>query len=157
MKYHLDWDDPLSAVKNFQNADCFWPLIGAFLLKWAGVIAAGAAVAGAGAGAYQTAAAGRKAQGAKEDAERQQALARREASERLAVEQAEKKKAAAVKAAADKRAADLEAGIQADTEAAMIRKRSLVGLAATVRTGPAGLRGRAPTEKKSLLGQGAAY
>lgn len=62
------------------------------------------------------------------------------------------------KKAADKRAADIEAGIQADTEAAKkIKRRSLIGLASTIRTSPAGLRTPARVEKKTLLGQGGAF
>jgi len=67
------------------------------------------------------------------------------------------KEAEKAKAAAEQRTSDLEAGIKADTDEALRRRRSLVGLAATVKTSPAGLTGRAPTEKKSLLGQGGAY
>ena len=61
------------------------------------------------------------------------------------------------KAAAEKRTSDLEASIKADTLAAETRKRSLIGLAATVKTSARGLTGAAPTEKKTLLGQGGAF
>ena len=60
---------------------------------------------------------------------------------------------ARVKTAADKRAADIKAGIAADTAAAG-QRRSLIGLSATIRTSPAGLKGKAPVERKTLLGQG---
>ena len=59
------------------------------------------------------------------------------------------------KDAADKRSADLEAGIKADTADELAkRRRSLAGLSSTVRTSPRGLTTVAPTEKKTLLGQG---
>ena len=58
-----------------------------------------------------------------------------------------------VKESADKRAADIQAGIKADTLAAQGR-RSLTGLAATIRTSARGLVGTTATEKKTLLGQG---
>ena len=57
------------------------------------------------------------------------------------------------KEAADKRAADIQAGIKADTLAAQGR-RSLTGLAATIRTSARGLTGTTATEKKTLLGEG---
>ena len=59
------------------------------------------------------------------------------------------------KESADKRSADLEAGIKADTADELAkRRRSLAGLSSTVRTSPRGLTTTAPTEKKTLLGQG---
>lgn len=60
------------------------------------------------------------------------------------------------KEAAEKRAQELEAGIAEETEAAK-KRRSLVGLAATVKTSAAGLTTRATVEKKSLLGEGGVY
>lgn len=61
------------------------------------------------------------------------------------------------KDAAEKRTADLEAGIKADTEAAKARQLSLVSSSSTIKTTAYGLTGRAPTEKKTLLGAGGAY
>ena len=78
------------------------------------------------------------------------------ASELEAQKQA--KIAADAKTAADKRQSDIEAGIAADTATiAANRRRSLVGLAATVKTSARGLTGSAPVEKKTLLGQGGAF
>jgi len=71
--------------------------------------------------------------------------------------QKQAKVAEEAKAAAEKRTSELEAGIKADTLAAETRKRSLIGLAATVKTSARGLTGAAPTEKKTLLGQGGAF
>lgn len=59
------------------------------------------------------------------------------------------------KEAADKRAEEREEAIRVQTAADVATKRrSLTGLAATVRTSPFGLTGTAPTEKKTLLGEG---
>jgi len=125
----------------------------------AGVIVAALSAA---AGAHQQSASSRKSIHAQEDIAARQTKALSLApptgpttaeleAQRLA------KEAEKAKATAEQRTSDLEAGIKADTDEAMKRRRSLVGLAATVKTSPAGLTGRAPTEKKSLLGQGGAY
>ena len=59
------------------------------------------------------------------------------------------------KLAAEARTAEIEAGIEADTAAALKKKRSIVGsLSSTIKTSSRGLLGRAPIEKKTLLGQG---
>lgn len=56
------------------------------------------------------------------------------------------------KESADKRASDREAAIKADTERRA--RSSISGLSSTVRTSARGLTTIAPTEKKTLLGQG---
>lgn len=124
-----------------------------------------AAVAALGSG-YMQARASRKASHAQADAAAASAAAAKKSMVSIptgptAAEVEAQKKAAeekAAKQAAEKRAADLEASMKAETEAAgTTRRRSLAGLAATVRTSAAGLTGKATVEKKSLLGQGGAY
>lgn len=115
-------------------------------------------VLGTGAGLYQQKRASDRAKGAQASQARAiKSLAPPPPTGPTAAEiQAQKlaKEATIAKAAAEKRTSDLEAGIKADTASAVARKKSIIGSGSTIKTSAFGLKGRAPTEKKTLLGQG---